>query len=514
MSYTYVTNIGDGVTRSFPFSFAGQDNGYLSTSNIVVYIGGTPVGGYEIKPSSPNVIQFNTAPPIGAEILIRRVMPKNVPYADFSRGNPFNQDTLNNTNLQMLYLLQEIYDGYLPDGFYFRVNIDMRGMKLINLGRGTDYGDSVNYDQFEEQVHKIEAIEDAVLHGDMSIRNVSFRITSTNNMVSWTPGIVFTNAYLYINGVWQNKLDGAFSIVNNTIYFAEALPAGLQVYALLGTGPALPDDYKTEDELEALYFNGIFQRLSTLEGNVADFGGQISAVSLQVNQNGQAITTLTNRVSSLETRVQPINLGGTGNTVGRAATATKLDVPRGLRVSLANSNAVNFDGSADVSNIGVSGLLPLANGGLGASYSTLADVLTAMGGVPVNGTTVAPATGKVGELLEVTGTSTSLTTATFTTAASLVLTPGVWEVSGNILLTSTAASISAYNIGIAQTQGAGAGFPRACAYNGPSINQGGQSLPSQRLVITSNTTVYAIAWASFASGTVTAQAFIHAHRVR
>lgn len=84
----------------------------------------------------------------------------------------------------------------------------------------------------------------------------------------------------------------------------------------------------------------------------------ISAASSGANNDITSITGLTTALA--------VNQGGLGNTAGRAATATKLDVPRGLRVNLASTNAVNFDGTADVSP-GVTGVLPISNGGRGQS---------------------------------------------------------------------------------------------------------------------------------------------------
>lgn len=67
--------------------------------------------------------------------------------------------------------------------------------------------------------------------------------------------------------------------------------------------------------------------------------------------------------------VLPKANGGTGNTSGRAAsadTATKLSNRRAIGVNLASGNAAYFDGTADIQP-GVLGVLPLANGGLGAT---------------------------------------------------------------------------------------------------------------------------------------------------
>ena len=59
-----------------------------------------------------------------------------------------------------------------------------------------------------------------------------------------------------------------------------------------------------------------------------------------------------------------------------AAAADKLETPRAIRTNLSSANAELFDGSADVSP-GVTGILPIANGGTGAS--TAAQALQKLG---------------------------------------------------------------------------------------------------------------------------------------
>ena len=44
-------------------------------------------------------------------------MPKDVPYADFKRGNNFGQEVLNNSFLQLLYIVHESLDGFFPEGY-------------------------------------------------------------------------------------------------------------------------------------------------------------------------------------------------------------------------------------------------------------------------------------------------------------------------------------------------------------------------------------------------------------
>lgn len=63
--------------------------------------------------------------------------------------------------------------------------------------------------------------------------------------------------------------------------------------------------------------------------------------------------------------------GGTGNSTGLAASATVLATARTLQTNLASTSAVSFNGSVNVTP-GVTGILPIANGGTGATTAAAA----------------------------------------------------------------------------------------------------------------------------------------------
>lgn len=65
--------------------------------------------------------------------------------------------------------------------------------------------------------------------------------------------------------------------------------------------------------------------------------------------------------------------------LGNANTATKLETARTITANLASSTAGSFDGSANIT-VGVTGTLPIANGGTGAT--TAAAARTALGCAP------------------------------------------------------------------------------------------------------------------------------------
>lgn len=60
-----------------------------------------------------------------------------------------------------------------------------------------------------------------------------------------------------------------------------------------------------------------------------------------------------------------------GNLTGNATTATKLATARTIRTNLASTSAASFDGSANITP-GVTGTLPITNGGTGATTATTA----------------------------------------------------------------------------------------------------------------------------------------------
>lgn len=76
------------------------------------------------------------------------------------------------------------------------------------------------------------------------------------------------------------------------------------------------------------------------------------------NSDITSITGLTTPLSAAQ--------GGTGNTNGLAASSNKLATPRNFTTNLGSTSAGSFDGTADTT-LGVTGTLPIANGGTGST---------------------------------------------------------------------------------------------------------------------------------------------------
>lgn len=133
MAFSYDKKTGNGYQTAFTFSFEGQDSGYIRPEDVVVTVDGVST---PFLLTSSNTLEFSNPPSMGAVIYIRRVMPKNLPYADFKRGNNFGQEVLNNSFLQLLYVVHELLDGFLLDGYEIQESLTVNG-DLTVKGEGT-----------------------------------------------------------------------------------------------------------------------------------------------------------------------------------------------------------------------------------------------------------------------------------------------------------------------------------------------------------------------------------------
>lgn len=265
MSYTFTERTADGSQTTFSFSFAGADKGYIRASDISVEIGdGTywqGATGWHL--SGTNQITFNAPPARGTKVRIRRVVDKRLPYANFDRNVILDMKSLNNSFIQQLEVSQELLDGFLPDGFYFKQDTSMGGHKLTNLRDGTDADDAVNRGQLDSVDNNLQTQIDANdakqtawnQRQDEQIVGIikSFDSNISHRTAPWTyeaaggetkvsPPFFFHSALVWRDGVFQDELAGAFEIVNNEIQLAQpALRKGERVSVLIGSRIAVPE---------------------------------------------------------------------------------------------------------------------------------------------------------------------------------------------------------------------------------------------------------------------------------
>ncbi len=104
--------------------------------------------------------------------------------------------------------------------------------------------------------------------------------------------------------------------------------------------------------------------------------------------NGKAEASHNHSAGNITSGTLPIARGGTGNTTGLAASATKLATGRTIRTNLSSTGSASFDGTANIAP-GVTGTLPISNGGTGAS--TAANARSNLGAFSSSGGTISGA---------------------------------------------------------------------------------------------------------------------------
>jgi hypothetical protein len=133
-------------------------------------------------------------------------------------------------------------------------------------------------------------------------------------------------------------------------------PAGETVQARVGT-----------DNL-----GGLFYHASTNQPHVFRIGTNNDVLSIRDDTSKVALISNNKAFAT-------VTYKGVANWLGNANTATKLATARTITANLASSTAGSFDGSANIT-VGVTGTLPIANGGTGAT--TAAAARTALGCAP------------------------------------------------------------------------------------------------------------------------------------
>lgn len=198
------------------------------------------------------------------------------------------------------------------------------------------------------------ALSGGTLTGNLNGTTATFTgAVSTGNLNSATgtftgavqaPSVTVSNSLTVLNKTTTKDLEATgdttvVSLTGTTATFSGALSAGATTLSGLLTG--------TTATFSGALNAGATTLSGLLTGTTATFSGAVTADSL----------TLTSPLS--------IANGGTGNTTGLAASATVLATGRTFITNLASTSSASFNGSANVSP-GVTGVLPIANGGTGA----------------------------------------------------------------------------------------------------------------------------------------------------
>lgn len=519
---------------------------YLDKSYIHVYLDGVETTGYTWT-SSTN-IRLNTALAASTTVLLIRKTEREYLYIEFASGSPFIEVNVDSQNTQFLHLAQELVEGRAIPGFYG--TISMNGYRIADLANPINNQDAATksyvdaadtllgqridadhagwVDAVAAEAATRKAADDAL---DVRTTNLEQTFISGEPTVSYpwytvlaeatdevTPGLSFTKAIVYVQGV--NQIPGySFEVVDNTLLFAEVLPAGTLVSARLGYDAELSETYATAMALG----EEASARANADAQIILDYQAAVAAKAAKgANSDITSLSGLTTPLSKAQ--------GGTGNTSGAADSAAKLATARALVVDLTSTTPASFDGTTDAT-LGATGSLPITKGGTGAGDAATARAnlgaaasgsngdITALTGLSggISGRTdgAAAAAGVVGEVLSaVTASAVSVTSGTPLNVLSLSLPAGEYELESALLVTNSG-NVTALSFGVSSTS---AVLPSnwydlysitTTLAAGNSSRQG----MSRRLRLSATTTVYLVAQATFTS-TCTAQGYIRAMRVR
>lgn len=241
---------------------------YLDKSYIHVYLDGVETTGYTW--TSATNIRLNTALAASTTVLLIRKTEREYLYIEFASGSPFIEVNVDSQNTQFLHLAQELVEGRAIPGFYG--TISMNGYRITDLANPinaqdaatkayVDATDTLLGQRIDAEAATRKAADDALSMRTSALENTFISGVETVSY-PWstvlaeatdevTPGLAFTKAVVEINGVGQIRGYG-FEIVDNTILFAETLPAGTVVAARLGADVTAGDGFASQASVDYL----------------------------------------------------------------------------------------------------------------------------------------------------------------------------------------------------------------------------------------------------------------------
>ena len=161
----------------------------------------------------------------------------------------------------------------------------------------------------------------------------------------------------------------ALNTFRANIAVSNGTKAGSSGSIMLGISPA---DEPVQTRISTDNLGGLFYHVSTNQPHIFRIGTNNDVLSIR---DDTSKTTLISNNKAFAT----VTHEGVVRWLGNANTATKLATARTITANLASSTAGSFDGSANIT-VGVTGTLPIANGGTGAT--TAAAARTALGCAP------------------------------------------------------------------------------------------------------------------------------------
>lgn len=555
MAYSWSEEVVSSGTTLIPV-----DIEYLDKSYIYLYINNVLVPSSDYVWNSDTVIQLNNPLAATSTVLLVRRTDKEYLYIMFAEGAAFIRENLDTQNTQFLHLAQELVEGRSIEGFYG--DLSMNGYRITDLGAGVDPGDAVNKAQLDVVDQRVANIEASFVTSTTSYP--WFELTVAESKDTFSPEFTFDKAAVYINGACQTP-EYSYVVVDNKILLAEPVPAGTMVFARLGEDVSDADGYATVQQMlnfieqfntelaskaakgansDITSLSGLTTPLSTAQGGTGNNTGKAPTA-------GHADTA--DSADTANTAGSAATAGSAG-TAASADTATKLTTARTIRTNLASTSTASFDGTANATP-GVTGTLPVANGGTGSTTAATArnalgvaasgangDITSltglttplsvAQGGTGGNTAALAraaldaaantgvtnaseAAAGKLGEFLSAkTATPVALTSGSTVNLIQLTLTPGDWEVDGAVFVNLTGASLTTAVAGTGLTSATIDAFPNRTQLAINFVGNVQFPIPRRRINVSASTVVYLPLLTSFSGGSATGEGFLQARRCR
>lgn len=272
---------------------------------------------------------------------ITNFIPSNSDFNDYK--TPGEYQVQSNTEANTIANLPTSYNDATPRGGVLSVLIGFNAPRtsLVQIYRtyGSSYVASRTYQRcFYHENSSWTAWREIACTDEVGLLNQANTYTALN---------VFRASIGVSNGTAAGS--------SGTVSFGVS-PTGETVQARIGT-----------DNL-----GGLFYHASTNQPHVFRIGTSNDVLSIR--DDASKMTLISNNKA-----FATVTHEGVAKWLGNANTATKLATARTITANLASSTAGSFDGSANIT-VGVTGTLPIANGGTGAT--TAAAARTALGCAP------------------------------------------------------------------------------------------------------------------------------------
>lgn len=346
---------------------------YLDKSYIHLYLDGVETTDFTW--ASSTVLTLGAALSASTVVLITRQTAKEDLYIVFADGAAFIRENLDTQNTQFLHLAQELVEGRSIDGFYG--DLSMNGYRITNLGAPVADNDAVR------KVYVDTLVGDETSARQAADASLQSQITAATPVLANEMSVVTWHGQTITNSVDVPDGVNAFSIGPQiTIAPGQSVNLGAGSYwNILG-------NVFESDELYNITANNI----TTEDGNTTVAVDEIvvdSDLGTMAAQNANSVSISGGSISGITDLA--VADGGTGastaaaarNNLGAAASGANTDITsitgsaaslttaRTFQTNLASTTATSFNGTANNTH-GVTGILPIANGGTNASDAATA----------------------------------------------------------------------------------------------------------------------------------------------